>query len=355
MTAVILVGGPGTRLQPLTDDRPKSLVPVLNRPMMAHMIDYLKRFGIEDIVLTLSYLPDAIKQVFGDGQSYGVRIVYCVEKEPLGTAGAVKNTEEFLDGTFVVLNGDIFTDLDLADLIASHREKRAAATISLTWVEDPSAFGVVETDDSRRVRRFIEKPPRAEATSHWINAGIYILEPEVLGHIPAGQHYMFEKGLFPGILERGLPVYGYPYRGYWLDMGTPEKYFEVNMDLLGTDGTRYDPKAIIDPGAAVTAPALIDSGCRIGRGARISGPVIMGRDCRVEAGASIENTILWDGVKIGAGVRLSHCILASGTTVPAASELNDMIITANRTVPFRGGHQAKSDFDTRSDYGRTSQ
>jgi len=337
MTAVILVGGPGTRLQPLTDDRPKSLVPVRNRPMMAYMIAYLKRFGIEDIVLTLNYLPDSIKQVFGDGSRYGVRVVYCLEKEPLGTAGAVKNTEEYLDGTFIVLNGDVFTDLDLADLLAFHRERRAAATISLTWVDDPSAFGVVETDDSRRVKRFIEKPPRAEATSHWINAGIYILEPEVLGHIPAGQHYMFEKGLFPGILERGLPVYGYPYRGYWLDMGTPEKYFAVNMDLLGPDGVKYDPGAVIDSKAAVKAPALIDGGCRIGRGARINGPVIMGRDCHVEAGASIENAILWDSVSVGAGASLSHCIVASGTKVPAKAELKDLIMTATRNAPFHGG------------------
>ena len=252
MTAVVLVGGPGTRLRPLTDDRPKSLVPVMNRPVMEHTIAYLKRFGIEDIVLTLSYLPDSIMQVFGDGSRYGARLVYCLEKEPLGTAGAVKNAEKYIDSTFVVLNGDIFTDLDLADMMTFHREQGATATISLSWVEDPSAFGVVETDNGR-VKRFIEKPPRAEATSHWINAGIYVLEPSVLGHIPDGQHYMFEKGLFPRILELGLPVYGYPYRGYWLDMGTPEKYFGVNMDMLSSR-LKSPFAAATGPGGPITAP-----------------------------------------------------------------------------------------------------
>ncbi len=349
MTAVILVGGPGTRLQPLTDDRPKSLVPVLNRPMMEYTIAYLKHFGIEDIILTLNYLPDSITQVFGDGSRYGVNIRYCLEEEPLGTAGAVKNTEEHLEGTFIVLNGDVFTDLDLSDMLAQHRDHSATATISLSWVEDPSAFGVVETADNNRVKRFIEKPPRAEANSHWINAGIYILEPEVLQHIPSGQHYMFEKGLFPRILELGAPVYGYPYRGYWLDMGTPEKYFSVNMDILSArvqspgigssspDEVTYSPDAVVNPTAVVTAPALIDSGSHIDEGASIIGPVVMGRDCRVEARASIKNSILWDGVRIGAGARLNRCIIASGMSVPAEAEMTNLIIAASRRAPFHGG------------------
>lgn len=343
LTAVILVGGPGTRLRPLTDDRPKSLVPVLNRPVMEHTIAYLKRFGIEDIVLTLSYLPDAIKERLGDGSCYGVRLVYCLEEEPLGTSGAVKNAEKHIDGTFFVLNGDIFTDLDLADMMAFHRERGATATISLSWVEDPSAFGVVETDKKRRVKRFIEKPPRAEATSHWINAGIYVLEPSVLKHIPAGRPDMFEKGLFPRILELGAPVYGYPYRGYWLDMGTPEKYFAVNMDMLSSrlkspfssaSSLDYDPVETIDPEAKVTSPALIGEGCRIGRGAKIRGPVIMGLDCLVEASASIANSILWDGVRVGAGARLDRCVIASGVTVPAGRELTGTVMTASRSVPL---------------------
>jgi mannose-1-phosphate guanylyltransferase len=343
MTAVVLVGGPGMRLRPLTDDRPKSLVPVLNRPVMEHTIAYLKQFGIEDIVLTLSYMPDTIKERFGDGSRYGARLVYCLEEEPRGTAGAVKNAGEYIDGTFVVLNGDIFTDLDIADMIAFHRRQKAAASISLSWVEDPSAFGVVETGRQHRVKRFIEKPPRAEANSHWINAGIYMLEPSVLEHIPAGQHYMFEKGLFPRILELGLPVYGYPYRGYWVDMGTPAKYFTVNMDMLSSrlksqfgvgPGASYGPGVEIDPAATIKAPALIGRGCRIEHGAALKGPVIMGRECVVEESASIGNSILWDGVRVGAGARLDGCIIASGVAIPGGRELAATVMTASRSIPL---------------------
>jgi mannose-1-phosphate guanylyltransferase len=346
LTAVILVGGPGTRLRPLTDDLPKSLVPVLNRPVMEHTITYLKSFGIVDIILTLSYLPDAIRERFGDGRDYGARIAYRLEEPPLGTAGAVKNTEADLDGTFVVLNGDIFTDLDLAAMLAFHRERRAAATISLSYVDDPSAYGVVEMDDNRRVQRFVEKPPRDQAASHWINAGTYILDPQVLDHIPSGEHYMFENGLFPDILSRDLPVYGYPYRGYWLDMGTPAKYFTVNMDMLRSriksaagdatvpDGVDYGPDVSVHAAASVTAPTLIGGGCRLGRGARVAGPVIMGRDCRIGEGAEIENSILWDGVRIGAGARLDRCIIASGVSVPAGETLSNTVMTAARSAPL---------------------
>jgi mannose-1-phosphate guanylyltransferase/phosphomannomutase len=199
---------------------------------MEHTFAYLKHYGIEDIVLTLNYLPDTIKEHFGDGRRFGVNLSYYIEEEPLGTAGAVKNAEELLDNTFVVLNGDVFTDIDLADMLAFHRGNNAAATISLKWVDDPSAFGVVETDNTGRVQRFIEKPPASEATTNWINAGIYILEPGVLNLVPAGTHYMFERGLFPALLDSGERVFGYTFSGYWMDTGTLEYYYSLNKDLL---------------------------------------------------------------------------------------------------------------------------
>ena len=230
--AVILVGGPGTRLRPLTYDTPKSMIPVLNKPFMEYTLSYLKQFGVKDIVLTLNYLPDVIQDYFGDGSRFGVRLTYCMENEPLGTAGAVKNAEQYLDSTFIVFNGDIFTDLDLNDMLDCHRDKGSIATISLNWVDNPSAFGVVETDSNQRVMRFIEKPTPGEANTNWINAGTYFLEPEVLKHVPANRHYMFEKGLFPRLLELGESVYGYPFNGYWLDMGNLEKYLLLNRDLL---------------------------------------------------------------------------------------------------------------------------
>jgi mannose-1-phosphate guanylyltransferase len=336
------------RLRPLTEDRPKSVVPVLNLPAMEHTYAYLKQYGIEDIILALNYLPDVIKGYFGDGSRCGVRLTYCLEKEPLGTAGAVKNAAHHLDGAFFVMNGDIFTDLNLAELLAFHREKKAKATISLTWVDDPSAFGVVETDSSRKVKRFIEKPPLAEAASHWINAGTYILEPDVLKYIPLNAHYMFERGLFPGLLEAGKPVYGYPYRGFWLDMGTPGKYFSLNMDLLmskvksplispilsAEDGIRCGKDVNIHPSAIVTPPVLVDSGCRIGKGVRLTGPVVMGQNCRLDDGAVVENAILWDNVTIGADGRLLNCIVSSRAVIKTNQRVVDCIITPANTVPL---------------------
>ncbi len=344
LTAVILVGGPGLRLRPLTDDRPKSVLPVLNRPFIEHTIAYLKQFGIEDIVLTLNYLPDVIRGYLGDGSRCGVRLTYCLEEEPLGTAGAVENAASYLDGTFLVLNGDIFTDMNLADMLAFHRDKKAKATISLAWVDDPSAFGVVETDDEKKVKRFIEKPPLTEAATNWINAGIYVLEPEVLELIPSNTHYMFEKGLFPLLLDTGEPVYGYPYRGYWLDMGTPDKYFSLNVDLLsskvasplvslsGQNGIYYNRDVIIHPSAEISPPVLIGSGSRIGQGVNIRGPVVIGRECRLEQDAGIENVLLWDNIDIGAGARLSRSVVSSDMSVRANQDITNRVLTPSQTA-----------------------
>jgi mannose-1-phosphate guanylyltransferase len=342
--AVILVGGPGTRLQPLTDNIPKSLVPVLNRPFMEHTFAYLKNYDIRDIALTLNYLPDIIKDHFGDGRRFGVDLSYYLEEEPLGTAGAVKNAEELLDNTFVVLNGDVFTDIDLADMLAFHRRNKAAATISLKWVEDPSAFGVVETDDTGRVKRFIEKPPASEATTNWINAGIYILEPDVLEMVPSGTHYMFERGLFPGLLDAGKRVFGYTFRGYWMDTGTLEYYFSLNSDLLlsktgspllgklDADTVYYESDDVdIDPSAVVIPPAIIGRGCRIGPGVVITGPTVIGPDCSLEEGASVADAVIWDRVKIGSKARLSRCIISSGVEITPDGDIAECAITLSKT------------------------
>jgi mannose-1-phosphate guanylyltransferase len=348
LKAVILVGGPGMRLRPLTEDRPKSVVPVLNRPAMEYTFAYLKQYGIEEIILAMSYLPDVITEYFGDGSRCGVRLTYCVEKEPLGTAGAVKNAAAYLDGTFLVMNGDVFTDLNLADMIAWHQAEKSLATISLTWVDDPSAFGVVETDSRQKVKRFIEKPPLAEATTHWINAGTYILEPEVLTRIPAATHYMFEHGLFPGLLAAGEPVYGYPYRGFWLDMGNPSKYFSLNMDLLtakvkspltaamapAVGGIACGAGVTLHPSAIITPPVIIGGGSRIGAGVKVKGPVVMGRDCRLDEGAVVENSVLWDNIAIGTKARLSHCIVSSRAVIAGDREVRDCVLTPSHSVPL---------------------
>jgi mannose-1-phosphate guanylyltransferase len=320
--AVILVGGQGTRLRPLSYHMPKSMMPVLNRPFLEHTLAYLKNYGISEVILTLNYLPEVIQGHLGDGANLGIRLSYVVEDSPLGTAGAVKNAEEQLTGTFTVLNGDIFTDLNLADLLNFHRSKSAKITIALTHVDNPSAFGVVETESDGRVRRFIEKPGPDQIISHWINAGIYILEPEVLRHVPQNRHYMFERGLFPHLLELGEPVYGYPFRGYWLDMGTPEKYLRLNCDLLqakatshlttgmGRDRVFCEADAAIHPSAKITGPAIIGSQCRIDQKARIKGPVVMGEGCHIGEGASLETAVLWPGVSVEASANLKQCVIS---------------------------------------------
>jgi NDP-sugar pyrophosphorylase family protein len=341
------VGGPGTRLRPLTYIVPKSLVPVLNRPVMEHMLAYLKQFGIEDVILTLNYLPDAIRRHFGDGRDFGVRLTYCMEKEPMGTAGAVKNAAAYLDGPFIVLNGDIFTEMNLADMFSFHQSKKAKATIALTWVDNPSAFGVVETDKEYQVKRFIEKPPPGTATTNWINAGTYILEAEVLDNIPEGQHYMFERGLFPSLLDAGEPVFGYPYRGYWLDMGTLAQYFSLNMDFLLAeisdplvapsrqgDGIYYGRDVVVHPSADITAPAVIDRDCRIGRNVEVKGPVTMGRECVIGDGARLEKAVLWDNVRIGVNSRLDNCIITSDTVIGDNQDINDRVVTPEQSAPL---------------------
>lgn len=348
LKAVILVGGLGTRLQPLTNDRPKSVLPVLNRPFIEYTFAHLRRFGIEDIILTINYLPDVIKSYLGDGSRHGVRLTYCYEEEPMGTAGAIKNTESYLDSTFVALNGDVFSDLDLNEMLELHRSKGAATTISLKWVADPSAFGVVETDDNRRVKRFIEKPSPAEATTNWINAGIYIMEPEVLRHVPANTHYMVERGLFPALLNMDKPVYGYQLTGYWLDMGTPLNYFNLNRDLLekqmtapitditgGDDGIHYGPEVTVHYSARVIGPVLFGERCHIGKGASITGPVVIGDDCSVGDNAIITDAIIWNNARAGAGVGLSHCIIGSNVDIEDGQQIKDCVVTSSATAQLK--------------------
>jgi mannose-1-phosphate guanylyltransferase len=345
--AVILVGGMGLRLRPLTDIYPKPMVPVLNHPFLEYTLAHLKKFNIEDVILAMSYLPGPVREYFGDGERFGIGLTYCIEEEPLGTAGAVRNAADYLDGPFIVLNGDnVFLEMDFNEALAFHINTKAQATIFLTQVENPSAFGVVETDENQGVRRFIEKPPPGTTTTNWINAGGYILNPGILEYIPAGQYYMFEKGLFPSLLDMGAPIYGYHYPGYWLDMGTPEKYHALNIDLLMSkvpspllqdrlqDGIYLGRGIVSHPSAVITAPAIIGGGCRIGENVRITGPVSIGRDCILEDGAGLENSVLWDGVRVGAGAGLKRCIVSNHVVVAGQQELTDRVVTPSQTVPL---------------------
>lgn len=326
MKAVVLAGGEGTRLRPLTCNTPKIMVPVLNRPFFEHLLAYLRKHKIIDIVLAVGKSPGRIQDYFGDGSIFGVRLSYSIEDSPLGTAGAVKNAEKFLDDSFVVLNGDIFTDIDLSIMMRLHRENKAIASLALTSVEDPTIYGVVETDGEGRVKRFMEKPGRDRVTTNMVNAGIYILEPEILSRIAPNTFSMFERDVFPPLLERGQTVYGYPFRDYWIDMGTPEKYLKLHHDLLqsrvGKDAS-FEGRVHVHPSARIEGPAVIGADCLIHGNSIVRGPAVLGAGCHVEEGAIIEGAVLWQGCQIAKGARLRNCVIASRCSIGEESEILD--------------------------------
>lgn len=344
MKAIILAGGEGLRLRPLTCNIPKPMVPIVNKPFLEHMLDNLKRHHIDEIILAICYLPDCIQRHFGDCGDLGMSLTYAFEEMPLGTGGAVKNAEQFLDDTFVVFNGDIFTDLDLTDMIRFHRYHKAKATIALTPVEDPTAYGVVETDSQGRVRCFIEKPSRETVTTNLINAGTYILEPEVLDLIPPGVHHMLERGLFPDLVERGIPFFGYRSNAYWIDIGVPEDYLKLHHDILmGKAIARFPGKSISDdiwledscnihPSAKIVGPVVIGQGCTVEQGARISGPAVLGAKCTVGQGTTIDEAILWQNVKLGKDATVRNSVVGNNSVVGDSTWVIDGSIISDDTA-----------------------
>ena len=324
MKAIILVGGEGTRLRPLTYTVVKAMVPILNKPFIEYVFLYLSSHKIREIILAMGYKPDCITDYFGDASQLGTKLVYSVETEPLGTAGAVKNAEQHIDNAFFVMNGDIFTDLNLTEMLRFHENKGAKVTIALAPVEDPTRFGVVETDSNQRVTRFIEKPKPEQVTSNMINAGIYIVEREILNRVPQGKRFMFERDVFPVLLSEGEPVFGYATDAYWIDTGTPEQYLQLNRDLMfgksiqvdfRPEEIRINEGASINPQARLTGPILVDGACSVGKGAQIKGPVTIGAGCTIKDGAIIENSILWQNVTIGERATLKDCIVASNSYI----------------------------------------
>lgn len=337
MQAVILVGGMGTRLQPLTCRTPKAMVPIANRPFLEHLLTYLKDSGIRDIILAMGYLPDLIRSRLGDGGKLGVKLHYLVEESPLGTAGAVKNAEHLLDGPFLVLNGDILTEIDLAEMIKRHREAKPKVSIALTPVDNPSMYGVVETDSNGRIRRFIEKPSPDRVTTKMINAGVYILEPDVLKSIPQYAPAMFESLVFPKLLEQGDYMMAYPSSAYWIDIGTPAKYIRANHDkLLKLDkATRMEleGRAHIDATAKIEGPVLIGEDCQIGANVVIRGPAVLGQKCRLDKGVVVDGAVLWDNVLVGASSVLKNCVAASRALIEAQCEVpTDCVLGESATI-----------------------
>lgn len=309
MRAVILIGGMGTRLRPFTLATPKPLLPVLNRPFLEYQFQVLSRHGVKEVVLCTSYRADSFRRAFGTGARLGLKISYVRERIPLGTGGALKNAEDLLKGTTLVLNGDVLNAFDLGAFLKFHRARKAEISIALTRVKDPTRYGLVITDEKGLVRRFLEKPSWDEVVSNSINAGAYLFEPSVLAHIPKGKPYSLERGLFPERLAEGARIAGYVAPGYWIDIGSVEAYLQVHLDLLGglapfKPGAKARPFKNQD-GARVTAGA----GTRAAEFARFAGAVSLGAGVRVGRGASLTDCVVLDGARIGDGARLERCVV----------------------------------------------
>jgi mannose-1-phosphate guanylyltransferase len=337
MQALILVGGEATRLRPLTCNMPKAMVPVLNIPFLEHVIRYLDKHAIRDIVLAQGHLPEAMGDHFQDGSQFDIKLTYAFETRPLNTAGAVKNAQPFLQGRFFVLNGDIFTDLNLMDMLNFHQTQRAKVTIALTPVEDPTAYGLVETDPGGRITRFLEKPTPDQITTNMINAGTYILEPEVLDAIPPDTNYSFERQLFPGLLARGEPVYAYSSSSYWIDIGTPEKYLKLHRDLLDRktspgQGIQIGKGSRVDPTCQMQGPVLIGDNCSLEQGVKLIGPVVLGHKCVVMQDAVIQESIAWTKVTFGPNTIINHSLIANDCYLGAGCSAEKTVIGDHITV-----------------------
>ncbi|MBI3455634.1 MAG: NDP-sugar synthase [Candidatus Rokubacteria bacterium] len=345
LQAVILAGGHGTRLRPLTLNRPKPVVPLLNVPFLHHQLALLAAYGIADVIVSVSHMPEVIRAVMGDGSAAGVRLRYVVEAEPLGTAGGVRNAADLVAGRVVVLNGDVLTDLDLGAMLAAHEARGAKASIYLTPVENPTAYGLVELKPDGRVHRFLEKPGWDEVTTNTVNAGIYVLERELLDLIPKGRPYSMEREFFPMLLERRMSFLGHVPRAYWLDIGTAAKYLQAHQDLLDrlvqtrvTPPGRRVQEGWLDPGAELhstvrlRAPVVIGPGCRLGKNVVIGPGAALGAGCELGAGAHVEASVLWEEVIVGAGARVLGSLIGRGCRVGAHAELGAGTVLGDGSV-----------------------
>ena len=333
MRAVLMAGGSGTRLRPLTCDLPKPMVPILNRPIAEHIINLLKRHNITEIIATLYYLPDVMRDYFQDGSDFGVQMTYAVEEEqPLGTAGCVKNIQQWLDDTFITISGDAITDFDLQAAIAFHREKKSKATLILTRVPNPVDFGVVITDADGRINRFLEKPSLSEIFSDTVNTGTYILEPEIFDYLPENQESDFSNDLFPILLAKGEPIYGYVAEGYWCDVGHLEAYREaqyngleqkVKLDFPYTQkfpGIWIGSNSYVDATAKIESPAMIGDNCRIGARVKIEAGTVIGDNVTIGADANLKRPIIWNGATVGDEAHLRACTISRGTRMDRRSQ-----------------------------------
>ena len=346
--AVVMAGGEGTRLRPLTCDLPKPMAPIANRPIMAHIMSLLSRLGVTRAFATLHYLADEVESYFGDGADWGIQLDYAVEDIPLGTAGSVRRLMDRLDRTFLVISGDALTDFDLRPAIEFHRARGAIATLVLTRVPDPLEYGVVITESDGRVRRFLEKPSAGEVFSDTVNTGIYVLEPQVLARVDPARPFDFSKDLFPALLNEGQLLCGYVAEGYWTDVGSLEQYCTANQDCLRgavsvslpgeqvADGIWVGRDTRLHPSARVQAPVLIGHGCSIGEEAQIGPFSIIGDNCIIEPGVVLDRSVIWSGTYLGGGSRVSSATVCRNVIAKRHVNINEGAVVGDRCLLEEG-------------------
>jgi mannose-1-phosphate guanylyltransferase / phosphomannomutase len=325
--AVVMAGGEGTRLRPLTSNQPKPMVPIVGKPCMEHILELLREHGFEDVVITVAFLPQAIRSYFGDGTSIGLNLQYSVEESPLGTAGSVRLASDALDETFLVISGDALCDIDLRQIVDFHKEKGAAVTIGLKSVENPLEFGIVVTDEDGKVERFLEKPSWGQVFSDTINTGIYVLEPEVLKHIPTDRPYDFSKELFPLLLEMGRPIYGYVCEGYWQDIGNLDQYRQANFDAL-------DERVRLNiPGLKIRGDVWIGEGVEIDDVEGVEGPAFIGNYARISPEASVgPYTVLGSATTLRERGRISRSVVDASCYIGRSAVVEGAIIGRNSDI-----------------------
>jgi len=321
--ALILAGGEGTRLRPLTTTHPKPVVPLVDRPFIGFMLDWLRGHGVTDVVMSCGHMADGVKRVLGDGSAFGVSLQFVEEPRPLGTGGALKFAEDVLEDRFLMLNGDVLTDIDLTAQLRQHEETGARATLALYPVEDPSAYGLVRLAGDRQVTEFVEKPSADQIDTNNISAGAYVLERSVLDLLEAGRPASIERDVFPRLVGHGL--YGFVGGGYWMDIGTPERYLQGTFDILeGSVATEVGKRmgehflcvedGVVN-GGRIVPPVLIEAGCTIGEGARIGGRVVLERDVTIGAGATVEGAVVLEGATVGERSVLNACVVGAGVQI----------------------------------------
>jgi mannose-1-phosphate guanylyltransferase / phosphomannomutase len=348
MKAVIMAGGEGTRLRPLTSNSPKPMMPMANRPLMEHVVRKLANHGFDDIVVTVAFLASHIRNYFGDGSELGVRMQYATEETPLGTAGSVRNAAAELDDTFMVVSGDVLSDIDLGEVMKVHRRTGSLATIALKRVDNPVDFGIVITKEDGSIERFLEKPTWGQVFSDTINTGIFVLEPEIFSLIPEGRPVDFSEEVFPAALERGLPLLGLVTEGYWEDVGTIEAYHRAHQDVLDGrvgievpgfqvgEGVWLGEGADVDPGARIVGPAIIGDNCRIETGAHIGEYTVLGSDVVVKHDAFLQRSVIHDHVYVGPGARLRGCIVGRSCDLRQGARTEEGVVLGEEC--FVGEH-----------------